>query len=86
MGREILGLFIVVAAVWGGGLFIIFILNYALFSIKTYLCGYLSLISRLVSKKKQNGKTGPKDYKMHPSTLQGYGGEGSFLMTPWYIE
>lgn len=42
--------------------------------------------SRLVSKKKQNGKIGPKHYKMHPSVLQGCGGKGSYLMTPWYVE
>lgn len=52
MGREIWGLLILVV-VWGGGLFIIFIMNYVLFSIKTYLCGYLSLLSRLVGKKKK---------------------------------
>lgn len=42
--------------------------------------------SRLISKKKQNGKIGPKHYKMHLSALQGYRGKGSYLMTPWYIE
>lgn len=35
--------------------------------------------SRLVSKKKQNGKIGPKHYKMHLSALQGCRGKGSYL-------
>lgn len=68
MGREIWGLFIFLGAVWGG-LFIVFILNYVPFSINTYFCGYMSLISRLNWEREIDGKIRPRDYNMHPFLL-----------------
>lgn len=67
------------AAAWGG-LFIIFILNYVLFSIKTYLCGYLSLISRLGWEKEKEGQRTTVCI-----LLQGSSGQGYIFLTYWYI-